>query len=79
MDNGNDAPREFTAPQPRLFANIIEGILGGTLQWSLIITGVLIAVTLELCGVSALPVAVCVNRPDPDSRPGVLLPQGGIT
>jgi uncharacterized oligopeptide transporter (OPT) family protein len=58
MDNGTDAPREFTAPQPRLFANIIEGILGGTLQWSLIITGVMIAVVLELCGVSALPVAV---------------------
>jgi uncharacterized oligopeptide transporter (OPT) family protein len=58
MDNGNDAPKEFTAPQPRLFANIIEGILGGTLQWSLIITGVMIAIVLELCGVSALPVAV---------------------
>jgi len=58
MDNGKDAPKEFTAPQPRLFANIIEGILGGTLEWSLIIIGVLIAVTLELCGVSALPVAV---------------------
>jgi putative OPT family oligopeptide transporter len=58
MDNGEDAPKEFTAPQPRLFANIIEGILGGTLEWSLIIAGVLIAVTLELCGVSALPVAV---------------------
>ena len=28
------------------------------LEWSLIIIGVLIAVTLELCGVSALPVAV---------------------
>jgi uncharacterized oligopeptide transporter (OPT) family protein len=58
MDNGNDAPKEFTAPQPRLFANIIQGILGGRLQWSLIITGVMIAIVLELCGVSALPVAV---------------------
>jgi uncharacterized oligopeptide transporter (OPT) family protein len=58
MDNGNEAPREFTAPQPRLFANIIEGILGGTLQWSLIITGVMTALVLELCGVPALPVAV---------------------
>ena len=58
MDNGQDAPKEFTAPQPRLFANIIQGILGGTLEWSLIITGVMITVALELCGVSALPVAV---------------------
>jgi uncharacterized oligopeptide transporter (OPT) family protein len=58
MDNDRDAPKEFTAPQPRLFANIIQGILGGSLEWSLIITGALIAVVLELCGVSALPVAV---------------------
>ena len=58
-DLGRDAPRGFTeAPQPGLFANIIKGILGGTLQWSLIIVGVMIAVALELCGVSALPVAV---------------------
>ena len=58
MDNDKEAPKEFTAPQPRLFANIIEGILGGKLQWSLVITGALIAIALELCGVSALPVAV---------------------
>ncbi|MDB5311719.1 MAG: oligopeptide transporter protein [Gemmataceae bacterium] len=58
MDNGQQAPKEFTAPQPRLFANIIQGILGGTLEWSLIVTGVMIAVALELCGVAALPVAV---------------------
>ncbi|WP_439621277.1 OPT family oligopeptide transporter [Gemmata sp.] len=58
MDNDKDAPKEFTAPQPRLFANIIEGILGGTLQWALILIGVMVALALELCGVSALPVAV---------------------
>jgi len=58
MDNGADAPKKFTAPQPELFANIIKGILGGTLQWTLILIGVMIAIALELCGVSALPVAV---------------------
>jgi uncharacterized oligopeptide transporter (OPT) family protein len=58
MDDGSEAPKEFTAPQPGLFANIIKGILGGTLQWALILVGVMIAVALELCGVSALPVAV---------------------
>jgi putative OPT family oligopeptide transporter len=58
-DAGDPAPRDFSeAPQPGLFANIIKGILGGTLQWALIITGVMIAIALELCGVSALPVAV---------------------
>jgi uncharacterized oligopeptide transporter (OPT) family protein len=58
MDNDKEAPKEFTAPQPGLFANIIQGILGGDLQWALIITGVMIAIVLELAGVSALPVAV---------------------
>jgi putative OPT family oligopeptide transporter len=58
MDNGEDAPRGFGAPQPRLFADIIKGILGGKLEWALVITGALIAVALEMCGVSALPVAV---------------------
>jgi len=58
MDNGEDAPPQFAAPQPRLFASIIEGILGGKLEWALVISGALIAVALEMCGVSALPVAV---------------------
>jgi putative OPT family oligopeptide transporter len=58
MDNGQKAPTPFKAPQPQLFAIIIEGILGGKLEWGLVITGVLVAVVLELMGVSALPVAV---------------------
>jgi putative OPT family oligopeptide transporter len=52
------APGKFLAPQPQLFQIITEGILGGELQWGLVITGVLIAVALELMAVSALPVAV---------------------
>jgi len=58
MDNGADAPKAFDPPQPELFALIIKGILGGTLEWSLVILGVLIALTLELASVPALPVAV---------------------
>lgn len=69
MDNGGDAPKEFTAPTPRLFASIIQGILSGTLEWSLIIAGALIAITLELCGVSALPVAVGMYLPLGASTP----------
>jgi uncharacterized oligopeptide transporter (OPT) family protein len=52
------AGEKFKAPQPQLFQIITEGILGGQLQWSLVITGALIAVAMELMGVSALPVAV---------------------
>lgn len=69
-DSGEAAPKDFSeAPQPSLFANIIKGILGGTLQWSLIITGVMIAIALELCGVSALPVAVGMYIPLGSSTP----------
>jgi uncharacterized oligopeptide transporter (OPT) family protein len=69
MDNGEKAPKKFTAPQPELFANIIQGILGGRLQWSLIIVGALLAIALELCGVSALPVAVGMYLPLSASTP----------
>ncbi len=58
MDNGEEAPDPFKAPQPQLFAIIIDGILGGKLEWSLVITGVLIAIVIELMGISSLPVAV---------------------
>jgi putative OPT family oligopeptide transporter len=65
MDNPDDpekegetAPERFKAPQPELFATIIKGILGGELEWALVIGGALIAVTMELMGISALPVAV---------------------
>jgi uncharacterized oligopeptide transporter (OPT) family protein len=69
MDNKEKAPKKFTAPQPELFANIIQGILGGKLQWSLVITGALLAIALEMCGVSALPVAVGMYLPLSSSTP----------
>jgi putative OPT family oligopeptide transporter len=58
MDNGEEAPERFKAPQPQLFQLITEGILTGKLQWGLIVVGVLVAVAMELLGISALPVAV---------------------
>ncbi len=58
MDNGAEAPDRFKAPQPQLFALIIEGILGGKLEWGLVVIGVLVAVAMELLGISSLPVAV---------------------
>jgi putative OPT family oligopeptide transporter len=63
MDNGADAPKGFTAPQPQLFASIIQGILGGTLEWGLFAVGALIALTMELAGVRALPFAVGMYLP----------------
>lgn len=68
MDNNEPAPKAFDAPQPQLFTSIIEGILGGKLQWGLVIVGVLIAVSLEFAGISALPFAV-----------GMYIPMGATT
>jgi putative OPT family oligopeptide transporter len=63
MDTEEEAPRGFTAPQPHLFSSLIQGILGGTLEWTLFIVGAVIAVALELAGVSALPFAVGMYIP----------------
>jgi uncharacterized oligopeptide transporter (OPT) family protein len=69
MDNGDPAPKAFSAPQPQLFTLIIRGILSGTLEWGLVILGVLIAVGLELAGVSALPFAVGMYIPLSSTTP----------
>jgi len=62
MDDGSTV-KGFQAPQPQLFSSIIEGILGGTLEWGLFGTGALIAISLELAGVRALPFAVGMYLP----------------
>jgi putative OPT family oligopeptide transporter len=63
MDNGENAPEPFDAPQPQLFSLLIEGILGGKLEWGLVVLGVLIALSMELAGVAALPFAVGMYLP----------------
>jgi putative OPT family oligopeptide transporter len=74
-DDGSEVPNKFEAPKTRLMAIIIEGILGGTLPWDLILIGALIAVTLELTGVPSLPFAVGVYLPLSASTPIFL---GGV-
>ncbi len=69
MDNDEKAPDPFTAPQPQLFSMLIQGILGGTLEWGLVILGVLIALAMELAGVAALPFAVGMYLPLSASSP----------
>jgi len=63
------APKPFTAPQPQLFSSIAEGVLGGTLEWGWVVLGVLIAVSVELAGVAALPFAVGMYIPLAASAP----------
>jgi putative OPT family oligopeptide transporter len=48
----------IAAPQATLMATIIKGLLSQNLPWGLVLVGVFIAVTLELCGIHSLSFAV---------------------
>ncbi len=54
---------KFNPPQPRLFATLIEGIMARELPWGLVILGAVLAIVMQLCGVSALAFAVGVYLP----------------
>ncbi|HEY4221763.1 MAG TPA: oligopeptide transporter, OPT family [Myxococcota bacterium] len=54
---------KFDAPKAQLFRLIIDGTLGGKLPWGLVLIGVLLAIIMELVGVSALPFAVGLYLP----------------
>jgi putative OPT family oligopeptide transporter len=49
---------DVPAPQATLMATIITGLLSQELPWALVLVGVFIAVTLELCGIHSLSFAV---------------------
>lgn len=61
--------RKFDAPKATLMSYIIKGILDRKLPWALVLFGVMIAVVLELCGVSSLAFAVGVYLPISSSAP----------
>jgi uncharacterized oligopeptide transporter (OPT) family protein len=61
--------RKFEAPKATLVSYIIKGMLGRKLPWGLVLFGVMIAVVLELCGVSSLAFAVGVYLPISSSTP----------
>ncbi|MGE5245507.1 MAG: OPT family oligopeptide transporter [Betaproteobacteria bacterium] len=46
------------APQATLMATLIQGLLSQNLPWGLVLVGVFISVTLELCGIHSLSFAV---------------------
>ncbi len=62
-DDGSDVKMKFDAPKTQVMGVILNGVLGGTMNWALVLMGALIAVVLELCGLSALPFAVGVYVP----------------
>lgn len=59
----------FDAPKTKVMQIIIDGVLTQKLNWSLVLIGTMIAVTLELCGVSSLAFAVGLYVPIQFSAP----------
>jgi putative OPT family oligopeptide transporter len=59
---GNDI-KKFNPPQPRIFATLIEGIMAQRLPWGLVVLGAVLAIVMQLAGVSALAFAVGVYLP----------------
>src|SRR5262245_8571307 len=51
-------PTALPAPQATLMSTIINGLLSQNLPWGLVLVGVFISVTLELCGIPSLSFAV---------------------
>ena len=56
-------PDGLNAPQANLMKTIVEGIMGGEMQWPLVFAGVFIAVVIELIGIPVLPFAIGVYLP----------------
>jgi putative OPT family oligopeptide transporter len=74
-DDGSKVVMKFDAPKTQVMGVIINGVLGRELNWGLVLMGAMIAVALELCGVSSLAFAVGVYIPTAYSVPIFL---GGI-
>jgi putative OPT family oligopeptide transporter len=61
--HGDHDTTRFDAPKTQVMKIIIDGVLTQKLNWSLVLIGAMVAVTLELCGVSSLAFAVGVYVP----------------
>ena len=55
--------KEIPAPQATLMKLVVEGVMGGTLPWSLLLCGVGIALSIEVIGIPVLPFAVGLYLP----------------
>jgi hypothetical protein len=68
-EQGGKPTTRYAAPKTKVMHIIIDGVLSRKLNWSLVLIGSMIAITLELCGVSALAFAVGVYVPIQNSVP----------
>jgi putative OPT family oligopeptide transporter len=57
------------APQATLMSTIITGLLNQNLPWGLVLVGIFIAVTIELCGIHSLSFAVGLYLPIATTAP----------
>lgn len=55
--------KELPAPQAGMMKMIVEGVMNGSLPWSLVFVGVFIALISELFGIPVLPFAVGIYLP----------------
>ena len=60
---------DVPAPQATLMATLIKGLLSQNLPWGLVLVGVFVAVTLELCGIHSLSFAVGAYLPIATTAP----------
>ncbi len=54
---------ELPAPQATLMKMVVEGVMGGNLPWALVLTGVFIAVIIEILRIPVLPFAIGLYLP----------------
>ena len=55
--------KELPAPQATLMKLVVEGVMGGSLPWALVLTGAGIAIAVEVIGIPVLPVAIGLYLP----------------
>jgi putative OPT family oligopeptide transporter len=60
---------QVAAPQATLMATLISGLLDQQLPWGLVLVGVFIAITLELCGIHSLSFSVGAYLPIATTAP----------
>ena len=54
---------ELPAPQAMLMKMVVEGVMGGNLPWTLVFTGVFIAIVVKMLGIPVLPFAIGLYLP----------------
>ncbi|MBR0366136.1 MAG: OPT/YSL family transporter, partial [Clostridia bacterium] len=54
---------ELPAPQATLMKLVVEGVMGGTLPWGLVIAGAAVAIVVEILGLPILPIAIGLYLP----------------